>query len=409
MKRFNDLSVLGPYASFQITGVDLALVNSVRRSILSDVQTAAFCFSPDSSNTVDILTNTSVLHNEFIGHRISLIPVHVNESETLDVSDGKSVYEFHLLVKNDGIIPIDVTSGDFTGTLNTVNIEPGDIQRFFPVDPVTRDHVLLMRLKPGSGGELQDAEEMEIRAQLRMGCGRDHARWTPTSLCAFGNQIDDAKAAAALEVEVEKSKTMNASEEEIARIIHDFNSMGRHRCFRVNEHGEAAEFNFKIRSECGLGPMYIFYKGIEILYRRLKDLAANIIGCKAADPAHPAIVTVDAYGTVAGMYQFSIEREDHTLGNLVQSFLFNKYIRDTKTTKELEYVGYYQPHPLENRIVLRVKVNGVDNVQAFMSSCIDAVAAEVHDVIAEFITFGALAGMRDVDALLAVEEIKIEA
>ena len=418
--RFADLSVRGSYADFQIRGIDLALVNAMRRAVLADVQTAAFCFVTDAEqNTVDIVTNTSVLHNEFLGHRISLLPIHLSENETLDVVANSAThgsYEFHLAAKNtnaDASVersPMDVTTAMIEGTLGGTPLSAETLARFFPADPVSRDHILITRLKAASSPEVNDAEALEFRATLRMGAGKDHSRWTPTSLCTYGNKIDEAKAAVALAEEVEKALASNATAEEVDRLVHDFNSMGRHRCFLVDEHGEPAEFNFKIRSECGLRPTYIIFKGLLSLLERLEQLSANVSKAQATDPAHPeAEVTMDAYGAVPGMYQFSVEHEDHTLGNLVQSFLFNSHIRDSTSSNELEYVGYHQPHPLEHRIVFRVKVkpkSQTNSIQAFMSTCITQIAEDVRDVMYEFIAFASLSddGIRDVDAFVAAKK-----
>ena len=44
---------------------------------------------------------------------------------------------------------------------------------------------------------------------------------------------------------------------------------------------------------------------------------------------------------------YQINREDHTLGNLVRMELLRE--------EKVRFAGYYHPHPLENRIVLRVQ------------------------------------------------------
>lgn len=44
---------------------------------------------------------------------------------------------------------------------------------------------------------------------------------------------------------------------------------------------------------------------------------------------------------------FKLEREDHTMGNLLRMQL----MRD----KDVVFVGYRQPHPLEHHILLRVQ------------------------------------------------------
>ncbi|PNH10528.1 DNA-directed RNA polymerase II subunit RPB3 [Tetrabaena socialis] len=395
---FAGLTIERRNAAFSIKGVDLALVNALRRAIIAEVQTAAFCFDPETqSNTVDIKVNTSVLHNEFIGHRLSLIPVHLTENETLDVAEGRAQYEFSLQRKNDGGTPIDVTSGDFVGSLNGEPLSADVIARMFPRDPFTQDHILIIRLKSGSGG---DEEEIDATCQLRMGCGKDHSRWTPSSVCSLGNKIDEVKAAAALDEEVKKARAMNATEEEVDRIVHDFKCMGRHRCYLINEHGDPAEFLFKLRSECGLRPTYLVFNGLNILQERVQLLAKNIRDANAPDPAKVEPVTIEAYGNVPGMFQFTVANEDHTIGNLVQSLVYNQTIR-AGGDNDLEYIGYNQPHPLENRICIRVKVNqeSVQDVRQFLADCLVRIVIDIKIIMTEWIEFSELsvAGIRDVE------------
>ena len=55
--------------------------------------------------------------------------------------------------------------------------------------------------------------------------------------------------------------------------------------------------------------------------------------------------------------QFTFEKEDDTLGNLLQSTLHNHYIRELKPGPQdtyIKYIGYYCPHPLDSTMVLRI-------------------------------------------------------
>ncbi|PNH01024.1 DNA-directed RNA polymerase II subunit RPB3 [Tetrabaena socialis] len=413
MSRFTDLSIGGRLAEFAVKDVDLALINALRRAVIAEVQTAAFCFALDAeTNTVDIRRNTSVLHNEFLGHRISLIPVHLSENETRDVAEGRALFEFTLQMKNDGLTPLDVTSGHFKGSLDGVELSEDTLNRMFPVDPLTRDHILIVRLKPQvtTSSSAGGVEEVDVTCRFRMGRGKDHARWTPCSICAFGNVIDEAKAQEALDEEVAKARALNATEEEVNRVIHDFTCMGRHRCYVLNEHGDPAQFLFKLRSECGLRPSYLVFKGLSILSDRVQTLARGMRDARTPDPAVADPVTIEAYGAVPGMFQFTVDDEDHTIGNLVQSMVYNQCIRNDEG-KELEYIGYHQPHPLENRITIRVKIIPavVPDVRPFMARCLERVVTDIRAVIAEWIEFSGLstAGIREVEHFKA-EQSKVE-
>lgn len=62
------------HTAFVVEGVDLALANSLRRTIMADLTTIAI-------HSVEFEENTSVLPDEMIAHRLGLIPLN---SEDLD-------------------------------------------------------------------------------------------------------------------------------------------------------------------------------------------------------------------------------------------------------------------------------------------------------------------------------------
>lgn len=62
------------FIRFRLKNVSLAYANALRRIIISEVPTMAIEF-------VKLLENTSPLHDEFISHRLGLIPLY---STTVD-------------------------------------------------------------------------------------------------------------------------------------------------------------------------------------------------------------------------------------------------------------------------------------------------------------------------------------
>ena len=91
---FVDHKVINPQRiQFTIKDIELSIVNAIRRIILSELPNVAFYFDPYDVDNNDIIikNNNSVLHNEFLAHRISLIPIHFHENEINDFNVGSLV------------------------------------------------------------------------------------------------------------------------------------------------------------------------------------------------------------------------------------------------------------------------------------------------------------------------------
>jgi DNA-directed RNA polymerase subunit L/DNA-directed RNA polymerase alpha subunit len=403
--RFSSLVLSKPQpetaAAFEIRGVDLAVVNSVRRCIMTEVPTAAFRFDAGGGQGqgIRILSNTSSLHNEFVGHRISLVPLGFSENqlETFDPTH----YSFVLKVKNTGMTGVrtvttaDVEVFDQTGA----RVKPEVSTALFPPSAVTGDHILLLRLKPSALGD-GNGEEVSVECTATLGVGRDHARWSPVSSCFFRNKVDPGKAAAGLRQHLDDAIARRAaagqpelSEAETARMSAQFATLDAHRCFYKDEHGDPDVFEFVIESTTRLQPTYLFYKALRVLVGKLEAVAAALEspgGLEGLGGHLVGKIEVGSYPNLDDFYHVTIRGEDHTLGNLLQGMLYRRWVREGRSA-EVSYVGYYQPHPLENHIIVKIKcaVPG-DDVRARLADGIRWMVSSLSDLTLEFVRFSGL-------------------
>ena len=157
------------YAEFFINDVDVHVLNSLRRAILTEVPVLAI-------HDVIVHINTSVLYDEELAHRLALIPLRIDKKELdilkecVDIENAsledltKCTARLRLHKKDEEEKIITVYSGD---------LEPIDKKTVRPV----YDNIPIVKLGPG--------QEIELEAIAKVGKGKDHAKWMPVSTLGY--------------------------------------------------------------------------------------------------------------------------------------------------------------------------------------------------------------------------------
>ena len=317
---------------FEIHNVDLAIVNGIRRVILTDIPIPGVIGETINTEdpTVDIITNTGALHNEIITHRIGLIPICLKEDEIENYEDGSIVLELN--VKNAGNKMENVTTNHIKATRNNIPINDKELATIFPANKISKDHILITRLRTN--------EHLHFKATVVKRSGRDNASFNPVSLCNF-SYIQDP---------VESAKHQNVLDKE--------------RAYFKNKYGDPIAFKFDIEHiNPNMAPKYLVAKSLEVIITKLNNLIAHLI-------SQDESVKVKQFQDIENTYEFLIDNEDDTLGNIIQSYIHNKYIRDKQkfnNTTNCLYVGYICPHPLKALMILRITLEDESNKNAFIS------------------------------------------
>ena len=324
---------------FEVEGIDLATANGLRRAMLADVQVPAVRFSPTSSDNPDVhfVVNTSGLHNEILGQRLSLIPVHFNAAQV--DTFHRDDYKFSVHVSNTGKEARDVTTDDVKVLSARGVVQPAALHhQLFPRDAITGDGVIITRLKPG--------EELHVETWATMGSAREYgAGFCPVSVSAFGAVVDEglaveelAKREAALRASHEERSLPPPSDQALADMRADFAALDRQRCFRRDRWGEPTRVAFRVESTCGLSCQEIALRALNVLSVRAGAIAGGAQDARVRRAEN-------------GGFSITVPDADHTDGNLLQSHMYDVHVEgDGKLT----YVGYHVPHPLEGCVNLRV-------------------------------------------------------
>lgn len=124
MPRVKIRELKDDYMKFELRETDASVANALRRVMISEVPTIAI-------DLVEIEVNSSVLNDEFIAHRLGLVPLTSDRAMAMRFSrdcdacdgDGQCEFcsvEFHLRVKCMTDSTLDVTSKDLYSSDHTV-------------------------------------------------------------------------------------------------------------------------------------------------------------------------------------------------------------------------------------------------------------------------------------------------
>ncbi len=202
--------------AFTLANVDLATANALRRVILAEVSTLAI-------DLVEIENNTSVLADEFLAHRLGLIPISSSQIDLINYTRDCQCdqycslcsVEFTLNVRCQDDLTRDVTSRDLISsnpdfipvhghnpTLNSNNNNPQDVQ--------SSPGILICKLRKD--------QEIRLRCIAKKGVAKEHAKWSPCSGVAFEydphNKLRHTKYWIEQSVEKEWPKSIYADQEE---------------------------------------------------------------------------------------------------------------------------------------------------------------------------------------------------
>jgi DNA-directed RNA polymerase subunit L/DNA-directed RNA polymerase alpha subunit len=360
--NFNNLRKLDDRAyAFTLSPIHVSYANTLRRLILTGVETVAFrsdMTSTGSTTDVVVKRNDTPMTNEMLADRIGLIPIHI--TQPLSWKDDK--YVFTLKVDGNKDNTTYVKSGDFqVKEIIQSEDEPLTIptEQFFPPNQITKDTCLIATLQPGSGPTQQF---IEIEAKATKGTGREHARFSPVSQCSYEYSPDEnpQRIEEMFQTWLNSAKKAGGVEkgsERYNELRREFNTMAIKRCFKVNEKNEPFSFDFTVETAGVLSVPYIVERACEVG----ENMCSRYVNIHRGElPAEMSVSPTES--RIIG-YDFLIRGQDHTLGNLLQTWLVENHIQGDSTPK-ITYAGYSVQHPLRDEMILRIGVEDGEEATA---------------------------------------------
>ena len=192
--------------AIKLKGVPLQYANALRRVCLNGVPVFAV-------DTVDIITNTSVLPDEGLAHRLGLIPLKTdlkrfNEPSKCDCQSESGCSNCKVL------LVLDSGESDETRTVLSGELSSEDES----IKPVT-DKIPIVQLAPG--------QKIKIECYARLGRGTDHAKWNSSNISTLTDtEKEDEKI-----LTIESTGALNPEQiilegvEEVSRRVVEFKDM----------------------------------------------------------------------------------------------------------------------------------------------------------------------------------------
>lgn len=293
---------------------------AILRTILTNIKTVGIVSEPHASNRVQILKNNTKYNNEIVKHRLSAIPIHVNDPTTYDYEN----IQLELNVENNNDTYMDVTTEHFRIVdKHTGKQIEGEHSKLFPKNDLTGDHILFLRLRP----KLVDTdtnERIHLKADFDICKAVENSVYNVVSTCAYGFTPDKEKQMAEWlkkEKELKQNNTEDIDEQKKNWFVYD-----------AKRHYKKNSYDFKIKS---IG----VYKNDFIVKLACKDILENLETLKKTILDNKIEIKVDHENE--NSYEVKIEKDNYTIGKMIEDALYVTYYKKNL----LIYVSYKKAHP----------------------------------------------------------------
>jgi len=360
----NDDTLSFTIGSDRETGFEKSIVNSLRRVLLTEIPCVAFRCDEGKPSDLKMEINNTSSHNEFLLHRISLIPIFI------DPLEYNKDYLFHLQVIHNSNEPFMYVTSDMfeiyqlKENLEDINLNILDINNYDLSKPLNKDekkkiirpfiykgkeyYNFITELKNTYSNDSHN-QEISLYGSPSVSNGKEHSRWKAVTDAVYTFTKDDDMFKS---VANEKADLKNITDDqERFKFIKSLELSESERYYKRDINEEPYLYDFIVTSCHYLSSKDLFIQANNIMKSKLINLKNNMIMLAKGKETSISVKNLD---NSPSTYSFIIPDEDDTLGNVIQSHIANNFI-DEKSLVNI--CSYKRSHPLEEHIILTFGIN----------------------------------------------------
>jgi len=189
------ISVAPQEIQFILSETDTSMANTLRRIMIGETPTLAI-------DLVEYHENSTVLNDEYIAHRLGMIPIRYQAPDSFKGSDCNVAFLPHLecvcydrcprcsveflldvdfdqvnptRAEDEVLAPLTVTSRDLKS--NNEAVEPAHFLNQDEQDESQDEGIAIVKMGPG--------QRLKLKAIARMGISKEHAKWCPVAVATY--------------------------------------------------------------------------------------------------------------------------------------------------------------------------------------------------------------------------------
>lgn len=338
--QLDNIEASNDVLTFNVKNINVSLINAIRRIVLSEIPTVVFRTMPYEKSLVNITKNTTRLNNEIIKQRLSCIPIHIS-----DLSIPLDKYVVELDVKNNTNEMVYVTTRDFKikDTESDKYLIDKEVQRIFPKNELTNEHILLARLRPQLNEDIP-GEELAFNAKMVISNAKEDSGFNVVSTCSYEFLKDVSRVQAEWSKKEKELRNAGVNEDDI-----DFEKSNWmiHDAKRITYNDQ---FRFIIETIGVFDNKSILHKACDIINSKIQSVI---------DDCNNQTLEITSGETLMKSFNIILHNEDYTLGKCIEYGLNEMYYKQNSV---LGFVGFRKKHPHDSYSIINIafKDEGTD-------------------------------------------------